>query len=95
MRKLEFKQLKKNFIIPVLFVLIMWIVKLVEFSFNLISYSKSIQLNPDFTTAIMNRANLFFEEEEFDKALRDSDSFNTETYYNDLKPLSFNIKNAC
>ena len=35
MRKLEFKQLKKIFIIPVLFVLIMWIVKLIEFSFNL------------------------------------------------------------
>ena len=35
MRKLEFKQLKKIFIIPVSFVLIMWIVKLVESSFDI------------------------------------------------------------
>tara|TARA_Y100001968_G_C19408376_1_gene744980 strand:- start:136 stop:1908 length:1773 start_codon:yes stop_codon:yes gene_type:complete len=42
-----------------------------------ISYSIAIELDPDYTIAVMNRAMLFFEEEEFYKALRDSDSINS------------------
>ncbi|WP_413678365.1 tetratricopeptide repeat protein [Prochlorococcus sp. MIT 0916] len=41
------------------------------------SYSKSIELNPDFNISLMNRARLFFNQEKFDKALRDLDSCNT------------------
>ncbi|WP_269625308.1 putative 2OG-Fe(II) oxygenase [Prochlorococcus marinus] len=42
-----------------------------------ISFSKSIELNPDYTLALSNRAQLFFDKEEFEKALKDSDSCNT------------------
>ncbi len=41
------------------------------------SYSKAIQLNPNSNLALMNRAQLFFENKEFDKALRDSDLCNS------------------
>ncbi len=38
------------------------------------SFSKSIELNPDNHSALLGRAQLFFDNEEFDKALRDTDS---------------------
>ncbi len=43
-----------------------------------INYSKSIELNPDYTLGFINRAQLFFDIQEFEKALRDSDSKNTD-----------------
>ncbi len=42
-----------------------------------INYSKAIDLDPYSNLALMNRAQLFFENKEFEKALRDSDACNT------------------
>ena len=42
-----------------------------------IIYSKAISLKPNYTAALMNRWQLNFDQREFDKALRDSDSCNT------------------
>ncbi len=43
-----------------------------------ICYSRAIELQPNLTTALMSRASYFFREEEFDKALRDSDECKTD-----------------
>lgn len=54
-------------------------------------YSKAIDLNPDFKSALLNRMIILWQEEEYEKALKDAKKVNE--LDNDYKGIQEEIKN--